>query len=65
MGRGIARYDDRDIYQNTLDYVEENGVLSYGVVVMASPRLLLEVMDDELVSFVDPVDGWIDLSLRY
>ena len=65
MGRGIARYDDRDIYQNTLDYVEENGVLSYGVVVMASPKLLLEVMDDELVSFVDPVDGWIDLSLRY
>lgn len=64
MGRGIAHYDDWDIYQNALDYVEENGVLSYGVVVMASPELLLEVMNDELVSFVDPIDGWIDLSLK-
>lgn len=65
IGRGIARYDDWNIYQNALDYVEENGVNSYGMVVMASPALLLELMDDELVLFVDPIDGWIDLSNRY
>lgn len=65
MGRGIARYDDWDIYQNALDYVAENGVMSYGVVVIATPELLLEVMDDEQVILVEPIDGWIDLSKKY
>ena len=62
MGRGIVPYDDWDIYQNALDYVEENGVKSYGMVVMATPELLLEVMDNELVSFVDITDAWIDIG---
>ena len=61
-GWGIAPYDDWEIYQNTLDYVEENGVMSYGVVVMATPEYLLEVMDHELISFVDLTDAWIDVG---
>lgn len=61
-GRGIAPYDDWEIYQNALEYVEENGVMSYGVVVMATPEYLLEVMDHELISFVDLTDAWIDLN---
>jgi len=61
-GRGIAPYDDWNIYRNALDYVEENGVLSYGVVVMATPELLLEVMNNELIAFVDITDAWIYLG---
>lgn len=61
-GRGIAPYDEWEIYQNALDYVEENGVMSYGVVVMAAPEYLLEVMEHELISFVDLTDAWIYLG---
>ena len=61
-GRGIARYDDWNIYQNTLDYVEENGIKSYGVVVMGTPEHLLEVMDHELILDVDLTDGWLDIG---
>ena len=61
-GRGIAPYDDLEIYQNALDYVEENGIMSYGVVVMATPDLLLEMMDNELIAFLDITDAWIYLG---
>lgn len=62
LGRGLAPYDDRDIYQNTLNYVAENGVYSYGVVVMGTPELLLEVMEDPLVMNIALTDGWLDIG---
>lgn len=62
MGRGIAPYDDWDFYKNALGYVEENGVMSYGVVVMATPELLLQVMENDLVAYVDITNAWINLG---
>ena len=48
--------------QLNLYYVEENGVMSYGAVVVASPQTLLELLDEGVISHVTILDGWIDLS---
>lgn len=61
-GRGIAPYGDETLYAEILDYVEENGVKAYGVVVTASPQTLLELMDNELICNIRLVDGWIDID---
>lgn len=61
-GRGIAPYGDEEVYTEILDYVQENGVKTYGVVVTASPRKLLELMDNDLIWDIRLVDGWIDIG---
>lgn len=61
-GRGIAPYGDESLYAEILDYVEENGVKTYGVVVTATPRTLLELLDSELVYDISLIDGWIDIG---
>ena len=45
-----------------LDYVEENGVQTYGVVVTASPQVLLELLDNDLIYSIRLADCWIDLG---
>jgi hypothetical protein len=42
-------------------FVEENGVKSYGILVTASPDLLLELMQEDIVETISFVDIWIDL----
>lgn len=61
-GRGIAPYDDEMLYTEILDYVEENGVKTYGVVVTATPQTLLELLDSELIYAIWLIDGWIDIE---
>ena len=61
-GKGIVHYDDPDIYQNILDYVNENGVYTYGCIVTASPEALLELMQDSDVCYIYLSDGWIDVN---
>lgn len=61
-GRGIAPYGDEGLYADILDYVEENGVKAYGVVVTASPQTLLELLDSEVVYDITLIDGWIDID---
>ena len=61
-GRGIAPYGDEGLYADILDYVKENGVKAYGVVVTASPQKLLELMDNELICNIRLVDCWIDIG---
>ena len=59
---GIPVWYGKDYYQTVLDYVEENGVMSYGAVVVASPQVLLELLDQGVISYVSLLDAWIDLS---
>ena len=61
-GRGIAHYGEENLYDEMLEYVEENGVKTYGVVVTASPQELLELMEGDLIYSVYLVDGWLDLG---
>ena len=61
-GEGIPLWTGKDYYQTVLDYVEENGIMSYGAVVVASPKTLLELLDEGVISHVTILDGWIDLS---
>lgn len=60
-GRGIIPDGDAAFYTDVLDYVEENGVKSYGILITASPELLLELLDDEVLDMMSFVDIWIDL----
>lgn len=46
-------------YEGVLNYVEENGVMTYGCYLVASPQQLLELLDSGTVSQVWPIDAWI------
>lgn len=62
-GRGARVFGgDRNYYREVLDYVEDNGVMSYGIIVAASPNNLLELMNSELISEITILDGWIDIG---
>ena len=61
-GRGIAHCGHETLYDEILDYVEENGVKTYGVVVAASPQVLLELLDNDLIYSIRLADCWIDLG---
>ena len=61
-GRGIVPYDDEELYSEILDYVEENGVKTYGVVVTGTPQMLLELMDHEQVYGINLLDCWLDID---
>lgn len=61
-GRGIetTNYRDTSYYQRALDYVEENGVCSYGAYIVAPASELLALMDSGVASQIWPQDAWID-----
>lgn len=61
-GRGIAPNGHESVYTEILDYVEKNGVKTYGVVVTASPQALLKLMDSDRVYEIRLVDGWLDIG---
>ena len=50
------------MYTEILDYVEENGIKTYGVVVTASPQALLKLMDSDLIYDIRLIDGWVDIG---
>lgn len=61
-GRGIIPDNNPNLYQEILDYVNENGVYTYGCLVYASPEVLLEMMEDSDVCYIYLSDGWIDVN---
>jgi len=61
-GRGIVPYDDENLYGDILQYVEENGINSYGCLITTTPRELLEMLDSGELFAIHPVNGWIDLK---
>ena len=60
--RGIAYCGEEGLYDEMLDYVEENGVRTYGVVVTANAETLLALLDNDLIYSVYLVDGWLDIG---
>lgn len=49
-------------YEGVLNYVEENGVMTYGCYVVGSPELFLELLDSGTASQVWLQDAWIDVG---
>jgi len=49
-------------YEGVLDYVEENGVMTYGCYVVGPPELFLELLDNGTASQVWLQDAWIDVA---
>ena len=57
---GWSIYDN--YYEGVLNYVEENGVMTYGCYVVGSPELFLELLDSGAASQVWLQDAWIDVG---
>ena len=52
---------DENFYQNVLDYVEKNGVTAYGMTIIATPKVLYELMKKDIVYCLWLSDAWIGL----
>jgi len=50
-----------NFYEDTLSYVEQNGVMVYGCYIVTTPQTLLELMEREDVLFVYPTEGWLNI----
>ena len=59
--QAFYRYNAETLKEN-LAYVEEQGVYTYGCVVTASPKVLLDLLDSGIVCDVHLVDCWIDIG---
>ena len=49
-------------YDETLAYIEENGVSSYGAYIIASPQTFLDLWNNGTASQIWMRDAWIDLN---
>lgn len=59
-GTGIAAPNgDENFYQDALNYVEENGVKSYGCHIIATPEVLRELMKEDIVMCINISDAWV------
>ncbi len=59
-GTGILPYGaNESYYEDTLAFMEENGVKSYGCIVIATPAYLLKMLDEGIISDVWVQDVWI------
>lgn len=60
LGREIVTNDETTWYYDAaLDYVEENGVYTYGCKIVTTPQILLELMERDIITFVNVLDYWI------
>lgn len=57
---GWSMYEN--YYEGVLNYVEENGVMTYGCYVVGPPALFLELLDSGAASQVWPQDAWIHVG---
>lgn len=53
-------HPDGSYYSRALEYVEENGVYTYGGYVYAAPDTLLEMMDKGIICDITYQDSWLD-----
>lgn len=62
-GTGISSvFINDDFYEKALNYVEENGVMSYGCFLTASPGELYHLLDNDLISTATITDSWLDIG---
>lgn len=60
QGRDISAKNEPSWYYGAaLDYVEENGVYAYGCRIVTEPRVLLELMERGIITYVTVWDYWI------
>lgn len=61
--KGISYFiGNENFYQYVLDYIAENGIMTYGVMVTGTPEGLLGMLDSGLASEIVLLDGWIDVG---
>ena len=61
-GRGMDVTVGRNYYDAVLEYVEENGVMSYGCIVSGTPQALLNLLDQGIITQVRILDAWLDVE---
>ncbi|MGN0999744.1 MAG: anti sigma factor C-terminal domain-containing protein [Faecousia sp.] len=58
-GTGIPVSSNDSYYQDALSYVGENGVKSYGCVVVGTPQALLALLDSGVACQIIPMEAWV------
>lgn len=61
-GRGMNVMPGVNYYDEVLEYVEENGVKSYGFIVSGTPQSLLHLLEEGIITQVNILDGWLDVE---
>ena len=62
-GKAVLTWrEDNNFYLQALDYVEENGVKSYGCIVTGTPEKLLSLLDSGKILNIQLLDAWIDVG---
>ena len=60
LGKGfLPTKEDSGYYQQVLSYFEENGVKAYGCYLIATPQVLLEMLENGTVWYIDITDARI------
>lgn len=60
-GTGFSPSEDDTYYQKTLNYMEENGIQSYGAYVIATPSALLDMLEDGTAACISLIDAEIGI----
>lgn len=55
----IPEWADENIYETRLSFMNENGVKAYGCYVIATPKALLEMLEESKVAHIDLGKAWI------
>ena len=58
----VPQGETEEYYENTLRYLEENGIKTYGCYILTTPDVLLKMMENGTVSYVFLVDARIGLE---
>ena len=58
----VPQGETEEYYENTLRYLEENGIKTYGCYILTTPDVLLKMMENGTVSYVFLVDARIGLQ---
>jgi hypothetical protein len=61
-GRGMNLIPGVNYYKEVLEYVEENGVKSYGFIVSGAPQALLHLLEEGIITQINILDGWLDVE---
>lgn len=62
LGTGIVpSWTDSSYYQRVLAYMQENGVQTYGCYLIATPEVLLEMLESGAIAYLHLEEAWIGL----
>lgn len=61
-GRGMDVFVGTNYYEEALNYVEENGVKSYGFIVSGTPQALLHLLESGVIDQINILDAWLNIG---